>query len=451
MYDPAVRLPADAPHDPRARHPAPPSGVCLLTGEFPPDAGGVGDYTARLAAALAALGTPVRVLTTRRPRRPIVRLHYPDDQASPPALPVHAEVPAWDLRAWPVVAGLLRRLGPHPLLHIQYQAGAFGLRGEVNFLPLWARAVMPRARVVTTFHDVRVPYLFPKAGPLRAAANRALARWSHAAIFTEPADLAATGLAERGHLIPIGSNLDARPPLGFDRAAQRRALGADEDTLLIGYFGFINRSKGVPTLLQALGSLAGDRRRVRLLLIGAEAGASDPTDLAQARLVRDLIRQLGVGDLIAHTGRLAPADTSAALLACDVLALPFRDGASLRRGTLMAGLAHGLPIVSTHRKTPPSNPLPGAERGAGLAPPLQLRDGEELLLVPSDDPPALARAIARLADEPALRSRLAHNARAASAGIAWPEIARRTVAVYEAVFAGARQGSGAFAAVGAPR
>ena len=59
--------------------------------------------------------------------------------------------------------------------------------------------------------------------------------------------------------------------------------------------------------------------------------------------------------------------------------------------------------------------------------------------MPPDDPPALARAIAHLADDVGLRARLACNAHAISARIAWPEIARRTVAVYGAAFAGDRR------------
>ena len=50
--------------------------VLLVTGEYPPMQGGVGDYTRELGIALVALGVEVHVLTARaavpehlRPRR----------------------------------------------------------------------------------------------------------------------------------------------------------------------------------------------------------------------------------------------------------------------------------------------------------------------------------------------------------------------------------------------
>ena len=377
----------------------------------------MGDYTARLAGALAARGLPV-VVVTRRRANGSTRRHYRDERTGA-CVPVYAVVSRWDVRAWGVAARALRRLGPRPVLHVQFQAGAFDLGGAIHLLPAWLRVTFPGARVVTTFHDFLVPYLFPKAGPVRLAANRLLARASHAAAFTDSTDLVLAGDGVRGRVVPIGSNLDPVPVSDAERRVARQQLGADASTFLVGYFGFLNRSKGVPTLLRAVRSLADAGHPIRLALIGAQAGASDPTDLAEAQEVDALIRTLDLRERVARTGYLEPAALSAALVACDGLALPFVDGASPRRGTLMAAIAHAVPIVTT---------CPSGPDGSGL-----LRDGENALLVPPADHAALAAALARLADNPALRARLAGGIAALAASIAWPAIAEATEAVYASV------------------
>ena len=45
----------------------------------------------------------------------------------------------------------------------------------------------------TTFHDLRPPYLFPKAGPLRDYVTHRLARASDAVIGTNGSDVANSG------------------------------------------------------------------------------------------------------------------------------------------------------------------------------------------------------------------------------------------------------------------
>jgi len=299
------------------------------------------------------------------------------------------------------------------------------------------RAALPQARVVTTFHDFLPPYLFPKAGPMRLAANQCLARTSHAAVFTDLSDLERAGPGVRGHVVPIGSNIDRAPSPEPSRADLRRLLGADDDTFLVGYFGFLNPSKGVPTLLDAIGRVAASRP-ARLALIGAETGVSNPTDQPEAHAVHAYIEQHNLSSLVVGTGYLPPPDLSAALLACDALALPFRDGASARRGTLMAALAHGLPIVTTLPQHAPSlaGPPPvwlgSGPRAAAI------RDGESALLVPPDDAAALTAALLRLADDDALRVRLAAGAEAIAARISWPTLAQETAAIYAETFADTR-------------
>jgi glycosyltransferase involved in cell wall biosynthesis len=121
-----------------------------------------------------------------------------------------------------------------------------------------------------------------------------------------------------------------------------------------------------------------------------------------------------LGQRVHWTGYTPPEEVSANLLAADVVVLPYRDGASFRRGSFMAALAHGRPIVSTH---PPVH-LP------------ELRDGENVLLVPPDDPDAVAAAMARLATNPALRQRLGEGAEALAREFTWDRIAIRTAELF---------------------
>ncbi|MDP2935814.1 MAG: hypothetical protein Q8O86_04925 [Dehalococcoidia bacterium] len=103
--------------------------------------------------------------------------------------------------------------------------------------------------------------------------------------------------------------------------------------------------------------------------------------------------------------------------------LPYLDGASFRRWTLMAALAHGLPIVTT---SPTSAPATGP----------RLEDGVNCRLVPSGDVGALAQALAELAGAPSLREKLAVGALELARSFTWEEIVRRTVAAYEQVLSG---------------
>ena len=103
-----------------------------------------------------------------------------------------------------------------------------------------------------------------------------------------------------------------------------------------------------------------------------------------------------------------------ALNAADVLLMPYLDGASLRRGTLMAGLANGCAIVTTW----PQDPLP------------ELVHERDLVYVPAEDDAAMAAAVTRLAQDAPLRTRLQSNARDASQQFGWEEIARRHLEIY---------------------
>jgi glycosyltransferase involved in cell wall biosynthesis len=395
--------------------------VLFVTGEYPAMQGGVGDYTRRLSQALGALGADVHVLTHVDAGGDYLRA--PADAHEPTVYPI-LEGNGWEL--WSRTLHFLRE--PRPgVIHIQYQSAAYGLHPAVNYLPWRLRAVRDRPRIVTTFHDLRSPYLFPKAGPLRWQTVLALARGSDACIITNPADwllLSNTDLAPRLLPIPIGSNIRKEPSADFDRDRQRAAWGVGQDDWLLAYFGFLNVNKGGETLVRALAELVWTGKPARLLMVGGQVGSSDSTNLAYLEHVKSLIRELGVADRVQWTGFTGAGEVSANLLAADCAVLPYREGASLRHGSLMAALAHGLPILTTE--------TPLAVSAAREVFPI-LRDGESARLVPPEDPVRMAAAVAEVMGDAALHARLSAAALEMARNFEWDTIARQHVQAYAAL------------------
>ena len=393
--------------------------VVQISAEYPPDPGGVGDYTRMLGRALIARGHRVVVLTggnAAGATRPIV------EQGDPPP---YVATRDW---SWRSIHPLLETIAEREpdIVHIQYQTGAYGMHPAINFLPGRIRRLPRRPRVVVTAHDLRVPYLLPKAGLLRRWVTRRLLVDADALIVTNAADRQAlaggpgqpdpdmfrarTPIAAT--VIPIGSNIAREPPAGYHRDEWRQRLGMESDDV-VAYFGLASPTKGLLELVEAIADLP---PCIRLLVVGGEARQAG--DQQYAARVRATVEGHGLAGRVVFTGYCDPQTVSAHLLAADAGALPFRDGASYRRGSLLALLAHGLPLVTTHPETP-------------LSPPLI--DGEHALLVPVGATADLQAAITRLVTKPTLRARLSAGAQALHLRFTWPAIAAAHEDVYNAL------------------
>jgi glycosyltransferase involved in cell wall biosynthesis len=229
----------------------------------------------------------------------------------------------------------------------------------------------------------------------------------------------------RVRLIPIGSNIPNNPPEGYSRDAWRRSHGVGESATLLAYFGFLNSTKGLNDLLNALAILV-QRGDYRLVMVGGGLGSSDPTNRSTAQRLNRLARDLGISDHLIWTGYLEPAEVSAALLAADMAVLPYADGASFRRGSLLAALEHGLPVITTS----PGQGLEDWGREDQVEYP-ELRHEQNGLLVEPGDPAALVEAIQLLAADPELRARIASGAAELARFFAWDRIAEMHEALYE--------------------
>jgi glycosyltransferase involved in cell wall biosynthesis len=388
--------------------------IGFVTGEYPPMQGGVGAFTQELAKALAEQGHEIHIMTRRGVIPPGLteKSRKPGEPFQLPFAQLYPFINRW---RWPSMAKIADWTVRHEfdVVNIQYQPAAYNMRSPaIHLLPWRLKEV---TTTVVTFHDLRVPYLFPKAGRLRDTAVTFMARQATGVIVTNAADY--QSLTARVCLpieqIPIGSNIIAREVTPAEVTAARRQLGLNNNDCLLGYFGFLHESKGADTLLQALAKLPD---HVHVVFIGGRTGSSDEANNQLFYEQLDaFIKQHNLSKRVHWTGFVSDYEASAYLTAVDLMVLAYRDGASLRRGTLMAALAHGRVLLTTL----PTTPTP------------ELVHGQNVWLAPPDNPAALAAAIQHLLADADLRQRLGQEATAVANLFTWDKIAARTAGFFQ--------------------
>jgi phosphatidyl-myo-inositol alpha-mannosyltransferase len=180
-----------------------------------------------------------------------------------------------------------------------------------------------------------------------------------------------------------------------------------------GSIGFLGRMdeprKGLHVLLKAFEILAPERPQLRLLIAGGSGDADEQLHKVPAHL-RDRMTVLGA---------VSDEDKVRMLHSVDVFCSPNTGGESFGIVTAEA-MAAGVPIVASDID---------AFRQV-------LRNGEAGELFTTGDPADLARAAARLLDDPARRATLSNAALTAVAQYNWSVVARDVMSVYETVVLG---------------
>jgi glycosyltransferase involved in cell wall biosynthesis len=306
----------------------------LITGEFPPAPGGVSDYTRAVAEGLAAAGESVDVWCPAADGRL-------DD---PAGVRVHRSAGAWTATDFRRLDRELEATPSPRRLLVQWVPHAFGRRSMNIGFCRWVRRRARRGDVVDLM--VHEPGLAFREGALRhdvvagvhrlmAAMLLGVARRAWVAIPAWAATLRPWAGATPFCWLPVPSTLAVTSDESLLERVRSAARGADG--LLVGHFGTYDAPARrqlqalVPGLMRALGD-------ARFLLLGRGS------DAAAAELRRAFPE---LQDRFAGAGGLGSSELSAHLQACDVMVQPYIDGASTRRTTLMAALAHGVPVVTT--------------------------------------------------------------------------------------------------------
>ena len=219
--------------------------------------------------------------------------------------------------------------------------------------------------------------------------DRALAPWTDIAIAVSQstADFTVQARqvpAERTKVVYLGSPLDefGRARSAEEIAAARAGFGIAPGTFAVGTVTRLMPAKGNRYLVDAVRPMVDAIPSAQVYLAG------------EGELRADLDAQvaaLGVGDRVHFLG--FQRDVAQVLSALDVVVFP-----SLAEGTPLTAfeaLAMGKPIVA-----------PDADGLRDI-----LTDERDALIVPREDPAAIARAVARLERDPALRAALGEGAR----------------------------------------
>lgn len=186
---------------------------------------------------------------------------------------------------------------------------------------------------------------------------------------------------EQLRMIPRGVDLTQYPFRDLTQDASRT-------TWTIGVIGRLTPIKGHPVLLRALASVVKQVPKVLLLVVGD----APPEKQSYEQELRRLVQQLGLEKQVSFVGRRQ--EIPPLLSTMDLLVMPSTYQEGFGRVLIEAG-ASGVPVI--------------ASRVGGVTEIIE--DGRTGLLVPPNDPAALAQAIVRLLKDRSSAARMSRQLR----------------------------------------
>lgn len=301
-----------------------------------------------------------------------------------------------------------RELGRETALVLQYNPFSFGRWGFAPRLPAWLVSLRARRRRPTIAVMVHEPYV-----PMNSWKWRLMGLWQRLqlALVRSAADVTFASIeAWAGDLerqppggvvrhLPVGSNF---PDGRRAREAERARLGVEEEGIVVAALGNDHPSWLTGHLVAGVNAIAATGRGTTLLLLGASAPLPDG---------------LHANVVVHRPGFLDEEEFAVRIASADLFVAPLIDGVSTRRGSVMAALQHGVPVLATDGE---------------LTDPGFRKTGDAVSLVPVSDLEAFAEAARRLGEDPAQRATRGRAARELyEREFDWPVIARRLTAGLE--------------------
>ncbi len=367
-------------------------------GNYLPRQCGIATFTTDLCTAIAAEYGTGRLFAIPV-NEPDASYDYPEQ--------VRLEISQEEKASYERAADFLNFNG-NDLVSLQHEYGIFGGPAGSHILVLLRRLKMP---LVTTLHTVlREPDAHQRAVLIEIAAisDRIIVMSEHAASLLEEIYKVPR---EKIDVVPHGV-----PDLPFMDPNYFKDRFETEGKAVLLTFGLLSPNKGIETVIRALPAILAEHPELVYIVSGATHPHIKKREGERYReSLQALAEKLGVAAHVLFNNRfVSPEELVEHVGAADIYITPYRQEAQVVSGTLAIALGAGKAILSTpywHAKE-------------------LLADGRGVL-VPFDDPAAIAQAALALLNNDAERHAMRKRAYLYSRGTTWPNTARAYMASFQ--------------------
>ena len=372
-----------------------------IVGNYLPRQCGIATFTTDLCAALSAEYGAIDLMA----------LPVNDTEAGynyPPR--VRFELNEGNLDSYRRAADFLNR-GNVDIVCLQHEYGIFGGRAGSHILELLRRLQMP---FVTTLHTVlRDPDPGQRLvmAEIATLSDRLIVMSEHSVeilqvVFQVPAN--------KIDLIPHGV-----PDLPFIDPNFYKDCFSTEGKVVLLTFGLLSPNKGIENVIQALPKILSRHKNVVYMVAGATHPHLKRREGDQYRhYLQKLAMDLGVqANVIFRDRFVSPQEMVELVSAADIYITPYKHKAQVVSGTLAYALSAGKAVIST--------PYLHA---------VELLDNERGVLVPFDDPEAIATKTIELLDNETTRHAMRKRAYLYARDMVWNKVAQKYMSSFERVY-----------------
>jgi glycosyltransferase involved in cell wall biosynthesis len=297
------------------------------------------------------------------------------------------------------------------LVCLQHEYGIFGGPAGAHILELLRSLQMP---VVTTLHTVlREPNIDQRTvmAEIATLSDRLIVMSQQSADILEEVFHVSP---DKIDLIPHGI-----PDLPFtDSSFFKDGFGTEGKDVLLT-FGLLSPNKGIENVIQAMPSILSRHSNVVYMISGVTHPHILRREGDKYRLyLQNMAKELGVQDSVIFRNRfVSPRELVELIGGADIYITPYKSKGQVVSGTLAYALSAGKAIIST--------PYLHA---------IELLDDQRGVLVPFDDPQAIAEKTIELLDNGTARHAMRKRAYLYSRNMVWDRVAQQYMGSFERVY-----------------